>query len=190
MRKIPSSLENPIDNILIYFSELLSPFFKSLNFTPNTLTTISLALGIISAIFFWYENYKLSALFFLLAYFFDCADGFYARKYSMTSQFGDLYDHYSDYFKLGLILFLMFYKSPEKFFKLILPLVVIFFLLMTIQVGCQEKYKKNDIYGDMLAPAKSMCYGPPDQVMVYMRFFGTGTFILVMSILIYTFDDY
>ena len=31
-----------------------------------------------------------------MSYFFDCADGLYARTYNMTTQFGDIYDHSTD----------------------------------------------------------------------------------------------
>lgn len=57
MRKIPPSLENPFDNILIYLSEITSPYYKKLNFTPNTLTAISLAFGLMAGVAFYYKNY-------------------------------------------------------------------------------------------------------------------------------------
>ena len=41
-------------------------------------------------------NYIISAILYLTRYIFDCIDGFYARKYNMTTVFGDWYDHISD----------------------------------------------------------------------------------------------
>ena len=38
--KIPLKFENPIDTFLIKINQLLNPIWYSLNFTPNTLTTI------------------------------------------------------------------------------------------------------------------------------------------------------
>ena len=36
----------------------------------------------------------------------DCLDGFYARKYNMTSQFGDYLDHLSDVFKTTCLFYI------------------------------------------------------------------------------------
>lgn len=190
MRKIPQYLENPIDNIFIYFSEIAAPFYNKLKFTANTLTSISLILGLISSVLFLYDDYKLSALVFLLAYYFDCADGFYARKYKLTSKFGDMYDHFADYLKMGLILLLMFSKNSKKFFTIILPIFIVFGLLTTVQIGCQEKYKKDDDHGDMLHATRNMCKEDPENVMQISKYFGLGTLMLVFSILIFTYGDF
>jgi len=70
MRKIPSELENPLDNLCCYFAELFSEYFNKMSFTPNMLTTISLIIGIFSIIFYNEEKYSTSSLLFLISFFF------------------------------------------------------------------------------------------------------------------------
>ena len=48
MRKIAREFENPIDNILIDISQLLSPIAYFLGLTPNILTTFSIIFSGIS----------------------------------------------------------------------------------------------------------------------------------------------
>ena len=40
-RKLPSSLENPIDDALIHMAELLNPAFYRLGMTANQITMLS-----------------------------------------------------------------------------------------------------------------------------------------------------
>ena len=46
-RKIENHTENPLDNILIDFSENISPGLRKLGFTPNMLTTIGTIFGLL-----------------------------------------------------------------------------------------------------------------------------------------------
>ena len=95
-RKLPPEMEHPIDNLNINIGASLSPYFKNLNFTPNTLTTISLITGLLSVYYYTQQNYIYSAILFYISYMFDCWDGYYARRYQMISKFGDKYDHIKD----------------------------------------------------------------------------------------------
>jgi phosphatidylglycerophosphate synthase len=185
MRKIPSYLENPFDNFAIEIARITSPFYKSLNFTPNTLTTISLVFSIVSAIFFYHNYYEAAVIFFIISYIYDCTDGFYARKYGMTSKFGDLYDHVSDWFKIALISFVMYKKNSSKFIKYV-PFMLVLITLMIIQFGCQETLH-NDDEQPFMAKTKLLCIGNPYDIMYFTRFFGNGTFILIFAFLMYSF---
>ena len=60
MRKIDSDYENPIDNVLIDSGIKTLPFFKSIGFTPNLITTLSLIFGLISVFYLHKDNKKLS----------------------------------------------------------------------------------------------------------------------------------
>jgi len=108
MRKITCECENPLDNILINISDYMCPYAKKYNFTPNILTTISLIFCGISALLLLNNYYVLAAFTYLISYYFDCMDGHFARKYNMTSYFGDLYDHISDISK-GILIFSTLY---------------------------------------------------------------------------------
>jgi len=188
MRKLPERYENPIDNILINICEYISPFHKQINMTPNILTTISLILGIMSAIFIYYDYYKTAAILYFLSYFYDCMDGFYARKYNMTTQFGDYYDHASDFFKNIILAAVIYYKSPTKF-KTILLILTIPFILQTIHIGCQEIYSPFEDESKSLAIFKKICPSKNSDILLFTRFFGTGTANMIIVYLLYTFES-
>jgi hypothetical protein len=46
-RKVDDTLENPIDLILVNITSVLNPYYKSLHFTPNILTTFSLIISLL-----------------------------------------------------------------------------------------------------------------------------------------------
>lgn len=179
MRKINRNIENPVDNIFIDIASYSASFYKKLNLTPNDLTTISLVFGILSY-FFLIKNYRIMAvIFFLIAYYFDCADGYYARAYNMESTVGDYYDHFSDYFKYVLILWALYTLSSEKYVGYYMFIMIMTSLLM-VHMGCQEK---NNGHGKdtMLTTFKSLC--PNKNMIKYTRFFGCGTFNIVIAII-------
>jgi CDP-alcohol phosphatidyltransferase len=95
-RKIPPSLENPIDNFFIGAAETLNPALRRAGVTPNILTSLGLLAGMTSARLLARGHPRASAVLYLVSYFFDCADGNMARKYGMVTQFGDWYDHGAD----------------------------------------------------------------------------------------------
>ena len=103
---------NPIDTILYDIADLLSPFFKKLNFTPNMFTTFSFLTGLLSAYYYYLKKYNLTAIFYILSYWFDTIDGHFARKYNMQTRFGDYYDHVTDIL-LNTILFVLFYINQD-----------------------------------------------------------------------------
>ena len=78
-------------------THILAPLFKKANFTPNIITGINIFFCILCIYHLYFNNYNLAVIYLLLAYLFDCLDGFYARKYKMETEFGDLLDHYTDY---------------------------------------------------------------------------------------------
>ena len=113
-RKIPSYLEDPVDNLIIGMVERTNYIFNNIGFTPNVLTFISLIFYIL-AIWSLYKTYNKSyviyfllvGIFIALAYIFDCYDGNYARTYKMSSEFGAKFDLYKDITSeliLGLVL--------------------------------------------------------------------------------------
>lgn len=189
MRKITTDIENPIDNIIIYMAERSAPLYKSLNMVPNHLTTLSLICNVSSAVLLYYDSKYMSALMFLLGYYFDCADGFYARHYDMVTKFGDYYDHINDKMKIIMIVFVMYLKSKCKLIK-ISPIIIFLGLLAVTHLGCQEKiYSKDE--SPMLHAFKHLCDSYHDDdvtpLIRFSRYFGTGTFMVCMALLIVTF---
>ena len=189
MRKINSNYENPLDNILINIADNLCPIAYKYKFTPNILTTISLILCGISALLLLNSYYFIAALFFLISYYFDCMDGHFARKYNMVTKFGDYYDHLADITKILLILYIFYIIDSKKFF-ITIPFVILFFIVESVHLGCQELYYDNyESY--TLSILKKLCpvYDVNNKSSIlntlkYTRYGGCGTFITCIILII------
>lgn len=185
MRKLPSSLDNPIDNYLIDLCEKLAPIYNYYNFTPNVLTTFSLLFGIISVLLFVNDFYVLAAIIFFISYFFDCCDGHYARKYGLVTTFGCYYDHVSDTLKYIMMGCAMYYKSPTRFYT-ILPIFSILLFLSLVHTGCGELYTDEDVQSDSLSYFKPFCPNreEPEKALTLTKYFGFGTLNLAVALMI------
>ena len=75
----------------------------------------------------------------MVGYYFDCADGNYARTYKMVSKFGDLYDHITDFIKVAIFIVLLYteYNDKTRFINFIIVFIALSFLSF-IHLGCQE----------------------------------------------------
>jgi phosphatidylglycerophosphate synthase len=184
MRKIPSDLENPIDNAIIYMCEPMSKFFRTLNFNPNDITTLSLIFGILSVILLYKNKPVLSVACFFISYIFDCADGYYARKYRMCTKLGDLYDHIKDWtvnITYGYILFTRNrHKLPTYGWIIVLFVLLILLGMQSLYFGAQEKYYDKLDQVPSLAWLGKMIKNKEQakKVLKIVRYFGCGTFIV------------
>lgn len=193
MRKIPKNLENPIDNYLLDMCEYVSPTFYKFGFTPNLITTLSNITTIFVVLLLLQAQYTWAAFLVLVAYFFDCLDGHVARKYNMTSDFGDYYDHISDAIKCIGVIYTMYYIDSKKLL-MVLPFLILSFILMMIHIGCQEQYYDSD-ESKSLSMTKKLCpidindKNTIENRLYYTKYFGagTGTLVLMISILYYNF---
>ena len=121
------------------------PFWHSVGFTPNGLTTLGLISSIMFFVYFNKSNLLLTLVFLVLRWYFDYADGMLARKYKLTSKFGDYYDHITDWiFYFGLI-YTIYIKSNMKSIHILILLTST--ILFGMHQGCIEKasYKYNKI---------------------------------------------
>ncbi len=187
MKKLPDYMDNPIDNILVNICDNMCDFFHKTGHTPNMLTTYSLIFGLISCYFLDKRKLLLFSIFYFISYFFDCADGYYARKYSMTSKFGDMYDHIKDISVFLLLLFISFKNARHNITIPVIILISIFIFLSTFHLSCQEKncneeFKDKD--NNFFRPMSKLCY---DKKHIYWsRYFGTGSLnIFLIGILCY-----
>lgn len=190
-RKVSSEIENPIDNILIKISDIVSPGFKALNFTPNGLTTISMLLG--SASLYHLYNHDLTefTIYASFSYLFDVLDGFYARKYNMVTLQGDRYDHYKDLIMILIGIFIVYKQYGIRDHPALIVVGLVLMILGLINTGCQEKLKDQDQDQtlrilDSLTPSKQNC----SYHMKYLKYFGSGTLVLVGICLIWYLDHY
>lgn len=174
-KKLPDNLDDPIDVLLYRLCEILSPFFKKTGHTPNMITTYSLITGILSCYAIYHNNIYLFIPLFTISYFFDCFDGFFARKYKMTSKIGDYYDHFKDLSVLITLVIIMFYKYGSKITVFNIIFMIILFFILASHMGCQQRYYKDDnenSEGELLDFYKQMC--PNKDYIKYTRFFGPG----------------
>lgn len=182
MSKLPRNIENPIDNFLMAGVERMSEPLHRMGITPNMITSASLVAGLSSTYALKERKYELSAALTALAYYLDCADGYMARKYRQTSEFGDWYDHTSDIFKQLTLVFVMYKLNKRKFYH-VLPVLSIFGILQSVHLGCQEQiYGKKD--STSLSVTKKLCPGDPRKNIKYTRRVGCGTFALVVVLCI------
>ena len=189
MSKINDEIENPIDIKTYKIVKKHLPFYYELGLTPNHITTLSLITGILSGKMLYDGNKLLSIILLCFSYYFDCADGALARKYKMFSEFGDYYDHVADFVKFGFILYYMYTKNANRFVDF-LPYMLLLILLISIQMGCQERYmedkkidKENE--SNSLSTLKFLC--PNKEYIKYTKYFGVGSFILSFCIILYLF---
>jgi len=96
----------PIANVI------LDRFFKHVDISPNTITVISLLIGIVAAVFFLLPGYwsLVLAVFFLqVTLIFDVLDGQYARYKGKGSDLGRVFDSVMDMIKIVIFFFAMSY---------------------------------------------------------------------------------
>lgn len=181
-RKLENHHENHIDNLIYHIVEFLDPYFYKLNFTPNIITTLSLFTGLLSGYLLYKNNYLCIPLH-IISYILDCSDGYFARKYKMTSQFGDYYDHFSDLTKTSIILVLLYQKNNKNHRISFVILFIVLFCLAYYHLSLQELiYNKNEsstlnLLNDNFTLDKNNIQ--------YSRYFGTGTVNLIIIIFMF-----
>ena len=183
VRKLKEHHENPIDNIIYIIVEILDPIFYRLNFTPNIITTLSLITGLLSGYYFYKDNILCIPLY-ILSYILDCSDGYFARKYNMTSQFGDFFDHISDAIKSIVIFYIIYIKAKPEFKNKIFLLILLFTILSLYHISLQELVYNKPEDSKSLNLINKYINLNKDNI-VWSRYFGGGTIILVIVILIY-----
>jgi len=146
VNKISTEYDNPIDVMLYNIIDSQLDFYYKLGLTPNHLTTISLISGLISVYLAYTNRFLEASILWAIAYYYDCADGKLARKFKLTSKFGDTYDHGADLLKHALMFYVLYnklnLKSPKV--KIIIILLLCIISLLTVShLGCQEIISKN-----------------------------------------------
>jgi len=105
-----------------------------------------------------------------------------ARKYNQTSKLGDYLDHFRDQFiVLSLVILLTMHIKSFTSRLLFVFVITIAAVLMMTQLGCQEKLTHYKDHNECLNFLSTLCPGKPDESIKWTRFFGCGTFYLVLS---------
>lgn len=112
-------------------------------------------------------------------------DGFYARKYSMVSKFGDIYDHVKDVVVMGVLIVMIYRYRPRGWLTWILVFVILAGsgILMVAHLGCQERVHDSN-ESDSLSYGKALCLGDLEDKLRTSRFFGCGTWTIILILVI------
>lgn len=189
MDKLPRNLENPIDNVLLAWSARLGPPLRATGHTPNQITTYSLVAGVLAAAALHRGAVGWFSALYAAAYFLDCADGQYARRYGMVSVFGDWYDHVSDAVKLlciGAAAAARYAVGPADCAVMGALLVA-----TCTHMGCQQQYHQRHRGasggGETLDGLQPLC--PAHSAMLpRTRWFGMGTLHAAIVVWIWTLE--
>lgn len=185
--KISKKYENFFDNILLGLTEKLNPFYKKIGMVPNTLTFLSLSLTLIGEYYFFKNKNLIGGIFYLIGYYFDCADGNFARTYNMVTVFGDWFDHISDILKLIILFCLIYHKlGLSKKFFIVIGILIVFSIGFSFQMGCQQKIYQKTSESPTLDCLIKLC--PDKKLIHYTKYVGVGTFQLVVFTIIVFFD--
>lgn len=190
--KLPPELDNPIDTLYYRVCEYTSEFFHKHGFTPNMITTIGNVFRIMTLYLMYKRRFRLAAVMWLFAYYFDCLDGYVARKYKMASKWGSMYDHVSDILFLILVIISIWRINP-KLFVWFLVIFIPSWLLCGYFYSLQESYYDNDTHTGLdmvilhsLFPKTSKKNA--ERKLRYMRYFGPATGIMIIAIFIAMLD--
>lgn len=178
-------MENPFDNIILRFAERVNPTLVALGATPNLLTSFSLIFGIAAAVYIYWGWFVTGAVFFFIAYVFDCMDGNMARAFDMVTRFGDFYDHATDMIQ-GVCFIAAIAYSPMLYqWKVVLfVMILILYVASMVHIGCQERMYGKSV--PSLQMLEYLCPNPHKNIYT-TRYFGTGTtvvFIVTFIILV------
>ena len=180
--KIENQYQNPIDIFLLKLCRLIDTPLHNFGVTPNTITIFGLFLGLLSIHFLIKKNYILSIIFLWLTYFTDCLDGYMARKYNQETRLGDYLDHFRDQFIVVSIIMLLTLQIEDFHFRAFFIIVIIITgVLMLSQLGCQEKITHYTDNNECLEKLKLLCPGNAEENIKITRWFGCGTFFVVLS---------
>jgi phosphatidylglycerophosphate synthase len=186
--KLPHYYDDPVDLFYKKYIDIINPHFKAAGMTPNMITSISLAFGLLACYLYYKSCYISAGLSYIVSYFFDTMDGYFARIYDMGSVFGSYYDSISDNAVI-LLLFILFYKNPNisGHVKIAIVLTLVIFAFGTAyHMSCQEKYVKKTnekhVSEGLAFLDKIQC--SDSENMRYSRFFGTGVTSLVIALAI------
>ena len=184
-RKMGMENENPIDvhivNLCEVAAELIRANDPNKTITPNMLTTIGLISGVVAILLLLKKQYVGAFIMIWVYYFFDCLDGYYARRYNMVTQAGDYYDHIRDILINIPICFIIYkqLKTDEDRAKFIIIFSVLLVLMLT-HFGCQEIFSRDQENNRSIHILRSLIN--EKEYINCTKYFGGGTFILATSL--------
>lgn len=179
MVNVDHKIGNPYDNVLIILSDVISPFFKRMNFTPDGITSLSAILGAASLYNLYEKNTLSFAIYLLLSYMFDIMSDVYSDKYGIDESTRSIeLNRYKNILLLlvgGVILYSK-YKILDSPISIVV-LITLFFLSL-ITLGCQNVVKNDKVIGNI---DSNVC----EERLTYLKWVGSGTFILAVICVVF-----
>lgn len=186
--KIPDGLkinnDEPIDNMIVdYICRPIAPLFHFTGHTPNMISVYGVCFSIASLYSLATDDILRFTLYLWTAYVLDCLDGYYARKYDMVTDWGDIFEHLRDLLALVSTLGLcgMKYKITEYVFGILF----ISSALTGIHVGCvQQMYSSVDPTRSLetLDILQFLCFD--NSLMYFSNYFGVGMYMIIINTLV------
>ena len=182
-RKYYSLIDNLINDSFTLFNNF--EFLYKIGFTPNMITFISIGFLLLSGYYIDKRQFKIAGLMYAISYYFDCVDGFFARRYKMYSKLGDYLDHGSDIFGFLFIMYLLYKQNPiliKSYFWQLFFLI----LMIAVQSGCKEKLSNKES-SPILGQFKILCTN--NNMIKLSSMFGDGGILgLYIAYVIYSFS--
>jgi phosphatidylglycerophosphate synthase len=174
MHKLNSETENPVERGFLGFAELITPALRSTGLTPNGVTTIGLVAGLAAAYCLWRGQVVAFVVLSIVNYVADCADGYMARRYKMTSAIGDYYDHASDVIVHVALFAAVVARYPRWKLVPLFAAAAALYVASGSYLGCQQAHiqKKGEGRGETLDLLSALCYS--EDTMTWARWFSTG----------------
>ena len=120
-------IDNSFRRFLPAYLDGILRFLRKLKITPNQLTFFAFLVALASAYFVFIGYYYSAIVTWWFSRFFDACDGIYARKYSLTSNFGAYLDIQLDMAAYSLMVIAFSLRFPE--FYLAWMLMLFFYVL-------------------------------------------------------------
>ena len=182
-RKSDPEYDDPVDFQLINLVEQLGPFFYRMGLSPNVFTTLSLIFAIASCYFLVSRAFLIAGVCWFINYFFDCVDGNFARRYNMTSEFGDWYDHISDWLTYLLMCYCVLITCKD----ILVGVTIVILLTLSTALAClhsKNEYAAQIEEGGNSSESLSLLGFLPSVDMSITKFYGLGMNGLVTSIIL------
>ena len=126
------------EGLYTHINPIIGPFLhEKLGLSPNGVTTISLFVAFYIAYSIYVGNYKTAAALVLVRQVLDSTDGYIARRYGISSEFGAKYDVMVDYIHMFLMNSMILYKLRDN-----VSFIVMFIILkLYMDIGTSDRIK-------------------------------------------------
>lgn len=143
----PDDLLPGMDRVIYKLCDEMAPCFRYFNLTPNFITGLSLLFGLISVYYICKGWIILGIFLFMISFIFDNLDGCFARRYKMTSDLGNFFDHFKD----SLVVFILLYVVYTRYRHILSAttwiflgiIAVIFYIAACTHQCCIEIHKNS-----------------------------------------------